>query len=69
MVTSFPQTISFISDNTKVELQSVVGTSKNNKVAFGNYKYIKSITFVDYVLPLPLDQINKLLRDGLIKFE
>lgn len=63
----FPSKIYFLQDDNEAELLCVRKTKSGTEV--GDYLYTKSKTKLGFNYPFEIEQISKLLRDGMIKVE
>jgi hypothetical protein len=62
---SFPNKIVFLSDSTEAEfVNEIIGAKVKERIA--NYVYTKSITNLDMVFSMFLNQIDNLHKSGLI---
>lgn len=66
-MTRFPNKITFLQDDNEAEFLGETKTKSGTIV--GEYLYTKSVTKLDRQYPFELDQLKKLLRDGMIKVE
>ena len=63
-MTTYPKSIEIVSDGNLLDFE---GVGKIGKLDVLNYRYVKSETKLDLILPMPPEQLEKMIKNGIAK--